>query len=1148
MAKTEDMIKGLLFQLEMNKAKKIKNKLLKQLKFYYNKAFMECCDFEYFKKLMNSEFIRPNLICNFFPRTFDKYAYYSNIIDFSSNIEYEFRWRIFCFAYYSKELSFFVNQRKKYDNLVLLDKYEEASKIVDEIESKLGISFWSIECKFFLYSKLKKNPNDLLEEIPRNANAIYEAIINFYELKNRENITYNEYLYFVKKHIKYLRKNIPELKNEIEFFYFMSIASSYHYNKEKVVSILSEIRYLSLIDQYLFFINICCSNVVLENDNLYTVIEKYIPVLNYIQDNQLIAIRFIFDKMENRMSNYTLNSSLDIAKNKFINGDIIGAQKDILTLLEESPSNVEAINFLIETEVLLGENFSFFENTNLDKLLNCIALTYKLDSDMEKCMGYINMITNQTSFSSWSMNLLNSINYRSKLYGKITTKILRLLCFTQYLDIETVLACAERENNFCYVEKKLNGTDLYIQFRKELLMKRYNEAINLCKIENINDLMIIRNEKESIKNKTLHLRKLNGTDVIMAIRGFKIFWSEIDLEKNFDLVLSLSVDLIIENIYAYLFIPLEKIVKFIDERERSIRKNICSCIIYYVYAYFYNIDKKEDLGIVCEDFFLFNKINKPSLIQIDDDKYKRKYLIYFLKKVCNIKVLDSSGICNSSQERDKERVDICNRLCQLDIDNLKEYENEIRDLIQKIMINAELKIIEENRIHVNVDGVKERLINDYEIDFVRYKVYQEYRDASFMNITKIIESSRLLEREKIVSQYEETEIKNVIDSANRILEELIIHIRDAFVSSDEYGLNGYLSLNIRHGTLADELRSPIFRAKLNAIQDVYTNKYVVNEQWIEFCTEEDKKIICNAITKFYLTTDNIVNKLKNVYIQIRTENSDTDAVFDYRIYKDFMPLISKKAQETQSFEEFIDFVLDVLWMITERNLCNVRELIQGKIAEEYLQAFDLLKKEVGKVEDISKIRDLNQKINETSMDISIVLDKICYWFHRSTESKHNDFDLDFVFKLGLETIRNMHPEKNFEIKELEKTESDKFSGTSLKNFESIFYNLFDNIYKKGKENRGKIIIGYKLRYKDNRVEIYLENDFDCNKNMENDIMNVEKAKKLIETNEYLERVKDEGGTGILKIFKIIKYDLRSIPLIDFGYLVDKNKFFISIKF
>lgn len=81
----------------------------------------------------------------------------------------------------------------------------------------------------------------------------------------------------------------------------------------------------------------------------------------------------------------------------------------------------------------------------------------------------------------------------------------------------------------------------------------------------------------------------------------------------------------------------------------------------------------------------------------------------------------------NSQERDKERVEICNILSQIDPDNLKEYEKEIRELTQKLMINAELKIIEENRIHVNVDGMKDRLEKSYKNDFLRYLFYQDDR-------------------------------------------------------------------------------------------------------------------------------------------------------------------------------------------------------------------------------------------------------------------------------------------------------------------------------------------------------------------------------------------------------------------------------------
>ena len=83
-------------------------------------------------------------------------------------------------------------------------------------------------------------------------------------------------------------------------------------------------------------------------------------------------------------------------------------------------------------------------------------------------------------------------------------------------------------------------------------------------------------------------------------------------------------------------------------------------------------------------------------MDIYNQEYEREELIYFLKNVCSTKIMDISiSSFENSQERDKERVEICNILTQIDPDNSKEYEKEIRELTQKLMINAELKIIEE---------------------------------------------------------------------------------------------------------------------------------------------------------------------------------------------------------------------------------------------------------------------------------------------------------------------------------------------------------------------------------------------------------------------------------------------------------------------
>ena len=84
----------------------------------------------------------------------------------------------------------------------------------------------------------------------------------------------------------------------------------------------------------------------------------------------------------------------------------------------------------------------------------------------------------------------------------------------------------------------------------------------------------------------------------------------------------------------------------------------------------------------------------------------------------------------------QERINICWLLRELDSVNKKEYENEIRNITQKKKkIDSELRIIQENRINVNIEGIRSDLIDAYNGDFMRYKLYQ---DNSINDILKAI--------------------------------------------------------------------------------------------------------------------------------------------------------------------------------------------------------------------------------------------------------------------------------------------------------------------------------------------------------------------------------------------------------------------------
>ena len=1134
MRKNIDLIKGLILKIDQHtysksRDKKTVAKMSKTLRDCFNSVFSEVDEDAfrcYFEKLISSVVASPYITSNFFPANSEEYGRYTSIFTFTNNLKLEVRWVVFCLKYYSKKLSTFLSEREKYDNYILLNKYEEALEVVNDIEDKFGISLWSIECKCYLYVKIGKDLNELFKNIPH---SVFGAIMNFYELKNRENVTSDEYFYIVNRESYALEKKEDGLYNaNIELYKYYIQSIMYQINPKHILMLLEAVRYISLIDKYLFFVDVCDVALLAEKESeLYKTIQQYISELSEIEDDHMISLRFIFDNNDNRKTNYVMKNRLDNAKSQFIKGNLNESRQDAIELLRLFPNNVEAINLYIDINILLGREDDEFLETNLGFLLRKLQSVYILSDCRDEDIDAVNKFINCCYQSTWSKSIRNCIMYRCQDYRK--TEILTNL---QHLDIETVIASLPKDECINYITEKMDLTDNYIIFRKAVFEGNYGLAKKICSVEQIKDLLDVCNENNEIEERILHLRKIKGEDAAIAIMGMKYFLGTIDLEEYPELVLQISTKLVVDNIYTSLFIPLKKIVDFIDDAEEDIRSNICNPIVYYVFTTYFEKDRIDDLGIICEDFFRFEKIERPTRMNIY--KYDRSMLIYFLRYVCNSKVIDISIPFKGTQERDQERVEICNLLSEIDVSNVKEYEDEIRTITQKLMINRELKTIEESRIHVNVDGIKDRLTQSYKNDFLRYKFYQDERIVQFT----------------LLKEGEQTEqFKFIQNAPERIFKELVFRIRDAFVSSDEYGLNGYLSLNFRHGTLGDELRSPLNKAMLTAKKDIITKEYLVNERWTGYVNCEDAELIRKAISQFHIETEAIIDKLKNKYIQIRTEEKKTEGIFDYRLYSENLIVLSLEATNCNTFDEFLDIVISFFWEITEKNLLIMKDIINTEILEDYTTAFNNLKSKITVVSNKNKLRELQQKISEASTDMQNVLDRICYWFQRSTESKHSDFDLQFAFDLGLQTITNMHREVDFIAKRKEDTESDEIPGVHLKSFNDIFYNLFENIYKKAYWKNGREIeIRYLLKYKEGKVHIYIENDIEPGKDYTDEIARVEKAKGLVKTGEYIKMVKGEGGTGIPKICKIIYYDLGYHFFIDFGHNIEENIFFMDIKF
>lgn len=1138
-----NFVKALAIQLDRNRKN---SKLMKQM---MSKIELLKCDeddevfWESFSEIMGSSNyffpeIREMYISNsLFPREpkdMDKGPTLRIYNDFYT----EFRWMIFLFSVYSNELSVFVEKRKLFDTCVLFGEYVKALDILQEIESQYGVSFWLLESKMFIYNKLGKSVSEIFEGWP---DCESKVIVSYYELKLQENRTYEEYQYFVDKEISRCESLVSErpfLKELIPYYNYRISSLTYELNEANIFSILRRSAVNSLVDRYLLCLEIM--KVALnskEDSNLYVSVKKCIGMLGNLQDEILEALRFCFEEAENRKK-YSLKTKLDSAKEAFVCGDLDQSREMAIEVLKKTPFNVQALNLLVETNLLLGiEEDKEFDSTILGELINLLSIVYPMREERNEKIDDVYKLLVSCSQSNWAPMVANTITNRCRMIctkEEIATKKLESI---QYLDIDTVCNCLPKSDAIELISQ-MSNKNRYLHLRTAILMEDYEKAGSICTLDALKHLLVVRNPLINVNEKRAHVDAVKGSKSTFELLISKYYFAQLDWENNFVTALEFAVDLMVDNISTSLFIPIDEFISHITTIDSDISSNICVPILYYIKYRYYSREIKAQVCAACEDFLYFANIRLPSQMEDLEESLGTKRLIFFLRYVCTVEILGTAlaAVITNSIDLAQERLDICLILCKKDSANEKLYEQEIRDITQKKKINSELRIIEENRIHVNIEGMRQDLIDNYKNDFARVQLYE---DNSYKELFDAINA---------IKENKSTVVFLQRDS-ERVMRDLVRNIRDAFVSSNEYGLDGYLSLNIRHGAISDALRSPLAAAGLLTVYNSKNKEYELNSMWRkESGTDEDDKAIYDAIEKFTHETDKIIDDLRTKYIRIQTERSKTEGIFDYLISDEEHSIILDRSRAYDDLDGFLNYAFDFLWEKTERNLLKMKQLLKGDIQKRYEDAFLALKSSIEAVNNRSKTADLLRKIVEASNEMPNVINKVCFWFQRSTESKHTDFDLDFVFNMVLETVTSMHPDTRFIPVKMDDFDIEgKIDGKYLKLYSDIFYNLLDNIYKKATRNgRNQVIVEYMLRQNNDSQYIYLQNDYDCVSNKEEDEAKLEELKRLLTSGEYLKRVKGEGGTGIPKICKIIRVDLRKTGIINFGLKEEDNKFFVEI--
>lgn len=1113
------------------RAKNVINKTLDGIKRIHE--FERLCDVlrRMKENRATNEYIENNLFTASFKELNKKPA-----IRFSNNFEKEIKWCFGIFNVYKDVLNDILVLKKQIEELLLIQNFEECHIKLNEFVSIYGVSIWAFEC--FIYLKEK---HIQIEQIDMNEIASCNKFISniglFFELKAKQDISFEEYEYIVLKEIERFVE-VNGLDYKASYYSYKFSPFSYIYNKENILDILNiEIRG-TLIDKYISFLDIC--DAVLINADLEEykqIIYKYICLVDGIKDPKYAAIRVAFglDILKDDANLY--------CKNLMVLDQYDDCIDECFKLLNENLMNLDAINLCVEALCYKEcEIEELYTEHKVYHIIDALVSIYKMDSKYDSKIDYLMKLIYTCSLSTWAKKLYAYVVKNCHSYINPTRKkwVNVIELYTPSIETRLIFCSREQIDRELAEIKKRVSNSVYYEYLFLVYNKKYDKVCELKTGTNhfLSFSYMYEDITDTICDKIGFVSNVNS--VFLKLQLTKILFKRIEKLERYDLGIELLVDTYINNDKTWIFLPLIQYAEKAKMLGRKMRKNICIPILLYLVNEYSDKNMSTALSIACEDYMLEYSINKPSLLGEIIDNLDRNRIIFFLSNICRTNVIDSCvNIFRNSEEVDQERIEICQILCDLNPDKNGVYLQEIKELSQKLVINAGLQEIEDSKIHVNTDGIKEKLIKDIRNDYTRFQVFSHDNLDILDNIRSLGLDVQL--------------ITNNIN-ADKILTELVAKIRNYFVSSNEYGLDGYLSLNIRHGTLAEHLRSPLVTNKLFSVFDPDKNAYDINDYWTKRVNSvTDKKTISDALGKLMTETENIIDHLKNELIQIHTEDKESLGVFDYSITRYLLFDIRNKLSLATDCEEFIENVFEKLWDMTEVNLGKIKKIINQDISQSYLDAFENLSNSLSSISERDNVSDLQNKINEASTDMQNELAKICYWFKRSTVNKYNDFELDLAFNISIRMIRNIHPNRNFVVKKIihdtkyADINIEKLPGNTMKNYVDIFYTLLGNIYENAEIKNGNVEIRYQVRANKKQTYIYIENDYNCEKDMSADKQKMTQVRELLETMAYLTRVKKEGGTGIPKIYKILKVDLYKKCNISFGYLEEKNIFFMEIK-
>ncbi len=1093
----------------------------------------------------------PSIKNNLFSHPFPKSINQLKIKNLSSpvSLEKEFIWGWMYLLNYSDEISSFLSKAQEFEKTILLSDYDRGKSILDEIERNFGFSFWFVKNRLSLLQTSegleaqKLFANDIKQEAN---NVIVSAIIHYISYRIEATVTTNKFeeqfedtfsqLDFPEKFMSYFKYHaLPE---------FFPATSDIH-------GILGFEASGSAIDYYFALLKML--TLIIATSNSFQEQKAFLPPLDFcraIKDPRINIFLKLAKKEEPRRK-YASIASIDAFEMELKQN--YGSAFDIASkVLNDQANDYSSIETAARSLTMIDNPVDKFEDQLLWNIISKMKSVIQKDNEFENAVMELSKISWDFITHPWAVCLLSFIKKES------SDQPLELR--DGFVTYASLFDYSPHPSRIMYFRNQGLRTSYASLIDPDYLSNTIDqyrticvEGVDFCKLETIaseeRSLLIAENMYQDGRyRECLESSKelIESSQNLYRMRAVRLYANCL-LELN---LIGESISFIVGNYIngrnLSKILPIKKAVEKIGPEER---KSFCHDIdLPILYDIFVRSEARKYDHIRAysyEDFLISHNIDRPSGLEPILKHFDLSSLVYFLRFVCIEQVMDNSISFESSEEIAQERVNVCRLLLNLDSKNSEIYQSEIKNILRRLKIKKKIREIEKSKIYIDIESLWELAKKSHKENFNRY--------ISFLQDG--LDNIDLTLRESAKKTADEGDIEGLLSLAlpnneiNNLFERMVVDCRDQFVSSTEHGLDGYLSVRIRHGTLYSHLRSPFELHKLITQKTHSSGNYKTNVYWLNklnLAGTDQEKIFQEYFDNFSAKVDSLVDKINNDWVQIKL-NREERGLFDFTLIKSQVAYLASLINENTTFEEFLDVVFRFFYEQLEISLKNIRKSLQSTAKTEANNILTQLQTDIDKLSLFIDIGDLSASISKGRTEIQFAIDRVTEWFRFFQSIEKEPFSIEDAISIAEESVRISCTEFNLNLFISDEMKNFKILG-NLPSFVDMLFIIFENIVKHSNLEKNPEA-DVSVIYNENIIIKVVNKVGEEVVNQEN-MKKIDEIKLAISERKYGEAIRKEGGTGFQKLQKLFSYDfklsgVKSNPKLDFGF-IEEDKFYVEI--